>query len=110
MVAQIWTFAVSATGELHIFPDVEMPEADNVVCVPVRQDGDLVRIAASDLAAIRQLIGSETRNVLVPSGPNAADELEDLLTRIHVIAQARINQLRGDDDDGDDAPPPPGMR
>lgn len=82
-----------------------MPAAGNVVRVPVRVDGDVVRIAPADLSALRQLIGTETREVIVSTGPHAADELEDLLTRIHAIAQARIDQLRGDDDG--DAPPAP---
>ena len=105
MTENFWTFAVDVTGELHIWRDVEMPAAVNVVRVPVRVDGDLVRIAPADLSALRQLIGTETRNVYLPSGPGAADELEDLLTRIHAIAQARIDELRGDDDD--DEPPAP---
>lgn len=105
MTENFWTFAISANGELHIWRDVEMPAASNLVRVPVRVDGDLARIAPADLAALRQLIGTETRDVMVPTGPHAADELEDLLTRIHAIAQARIDQLRGDDDG--DAPPAP---
>ncbi len=103
-----WTFAISATGELHVWRGIEMPTASNVIRVPVRIDGDLVRIAPADLSAIRQLIGEETREVIVSSGPHAADELENLLTQIHVIAQARIDELRGDADE--DAPPAPGAR
>lgn len=105
MTENFWTFAVDINGELHIWRDVEMPPAGNVIRVPVRVDGDLVRIAPADLAALRQLIGTETRNVYVPSGPVAADELENLLTRITTIAQDRIDELRGDDDE--DAPPAP---
>lgn len=101
-----WTFATSADGELHVWTDVEMPPADNVIRVPLRRDGHLVRIAAADLATIRQLIGTETRDVIVYSGPDAAYELEDLLTRIHAMAQSRIDELRGDDDD---EPPTPRM-
>ena len=108
VTGDFWTFAISATGELHIWPNIEMPSASNVVRVPVRLDGDIVRIADADLPALRHLIGDQTREVIVPSGPHAADELEDLLTRIHVIAQARIDELRGDADD--DTAPTPGMR
>lgn len=98
-----WTFAISVTGELHIWQDIEVPPASNVIRVPVRFDGELVRIAPDDLSALRQLIGVDTREVIVSAGPHAADELEDLLTRIHAIAQARIDELRGDPDD--DEPP-----
>lgn len=108
MAADFWTFAVGATGELHIWRDVEMPAAVNVVRVPVRLDGDLVRIAPADLSALRLLMGEETREVIVSAGQDAADELEDLLTRIHAIAQARIDVLRGDAEEDD--PPAPGMR
>ena len=107
MADDFWTFAISATGELHVWRDVEMPPAVNVVRVPVRRDGDLERIAAADLPALRQLISEETREVIVSSGPHAADELEDLLTQVHAIAQARINMLRGDEEE--DSPPAPGM-
>jgi hypothetical protein len=107
MANDFWTFAISVTGELHIWPDVEMPSASNLARLPIRIDGDLVRIAAADLPALRQLIGEETRQVVVSSGPPAADELENLLMQIHGIAKTRIDELRGDDDD--DAPPAPGM-
>ena len=105
MTESFWTFAVDVNGELHIWQDIEVPLASNVIRVPVRVDGDLVRIAPADLAALRQLIGTETREVIVSAGPHAADELEDVLTRIHAIAQARIDELRGDTDD--DEPPAP---
>lgn len=108
MTENFWTFAIDINGELHVWQDIEMPPASNVVRVPVRLDGDIVRIAASDLSALRQLIGQETREVIVSSGAaHAADELDDLLTRIHTIAQARIDELRGDAEE--DAPPAPGM-
>lgn len=107
MNENFWTFAVDVNGELHVWRGIEMPTAVNVVRMPVHLDGDLVRIAPADLFALRQLIGAETRNVYVPSGADAADELENLLTRITMIAQARIDQLRRDDDE--DAPPAPGM-
>lgn len=107
MADNFWTFAISDTGELHVWRGVDMPAAGNVVRVPVRKDGDFVRIAAADLEPLRQLIGTEVREVVVPSGPHAADELEDLLTKIHLIAQRRIDELRGDDDEERAAP---GMR
>jgi hypothetical protein len=101
MTENFWTFAIDINGDLHVWQDTEMPAAVNVVRVPVRLDGDLVRIAPADLAAIRHLVGQETREVIVPTGPHAADELEDLLTRINVIAQSRIDELRGDAEEGD---------
>lgn len=107
MTESFWTFAISADGELHVWHGIEMPPAINVVRVPVRVDGDLVRIAPGDLAALRQLIGEATREVFVSQGPHAADELEDLLTRINTIAQTRIDELRGDADE--DELPAPGM-
>jgi hypothetical protein len=107
VTGDFWTFAISATGELHVWQGIEMPAAVNVVHVSVSLDGDLARIAPADLSALRQLIGEETREVIARSGPDVADELEDLLTQIHRIAQARIDVLRGDDDE--DAPPAPGM-
>lgn len=108
MANDFWTFAIAESGELHVWQGIEMPTASNVVRVPVRIDGDLVRVAAADLSALRQLVGQETREVIVSSGPHAADELENLLTQIHVIGQARIDELRGYDDD--DASPAPGIR
>jgi hypothetical protein len=96
---EIWSFGLAENGELGVWPGIEMPDAGNVVRVPVRRDGDFVRISASDLPALRQLIGTETREIIVPTGPDAADELEDLLTKIHSIAQKRIDELRGDDDE-----------
>jgi hypothetical protein len=107
MADDFWTLAIADTGELHVWRGVEMPAAENVVRVPVRQDGDFVRVAASDLEPLRRLIGTDVREVIVPAGPTAADELEDLLTRIHEITQKRIDELRGDDDE---EPAAPGMR
>jgi hypothetical protein len=108
MADDFWTFAISDAGELHVWAGgEEMPEANNVVRVPVRVDGDFVRISADDLEPLRRLIGTEAREILVPTGPNTADELEDLLTKIHLIAQRRIDELRGDDDEG---PATPGMK
>jgi hypothetical protein len=103
----LWTFAIADNGELHVWRGTEMPAGDNVVRVPVRQDGDFVRISADDLEPLRRPIGTETREIVVPTGPHAADELEDLLTKIHLIAQRRIDELRGDDDEG---PATPGMK
>lgn len=103
---EIWSFGVAEDGELHVWRGTEMPDAGNVVRVPVVRDGDFVRIAAADLPALRQLIGTETREIIVPTGPDGADELEDLLSKIHAITQSRIDELRGDDDE---EPATPGM-
>ena len=93
----IWSFALAPSGELHII-DGELPSAANVVHVHINdRGGGLFVLDREALAPLRALLGQPTiREVVRHVAPQAADELEDALTRITQTMQRRIDELRGD--------------
>ncbi len=95
-IEETWSLAIGIDGELHVVIDAELPAASNVVRLRVRRDGDFIRFSKADMPALRRLIGTETREVLVLSGPAVADELESMLDKISSMMQARIDELSGD--------------
>lgn len=96
-----WSFAVAPlTGDLHIIPH-EMPEAENLVVVEIEERHGVHVIRAADAAALRALLGTPSiRQVIRHTGPDAADELDDMLTAITQLVERRTARLRGEDDDG----------
>lgn len=93
----IWSFALTDDGELHII-DGELPEADNVVHVHIVDRGQgLYVVDREALVPLRALLGQPSiKEVVRHVGPQAADELEDALSRITQTMQQRIDELRGD--------------
>ena len=93
-----WSFAVIDTGDLHILPHA-MPEAENLVVVEIEERAGVHVIRAADADELRRLLSSpEIRTVVRHAGPNAADELDDLLNAIHALVERRTTGLRGEDD------------
>lgn len=95
-----WSFAIEPiAGDLHIIPD-ELPEAENLVVVEISERHGVHVIRAADAIELRRLLGSpEIRRVVRHVGPDAADELDDMLTAIHALVERRTAKLRGEDDD-----------
>ena len=94
-----WSFAIEPiNGDLHILPH-EMPEADNLVVVEISERFGVHVIRAADAVALRRLLASpEIRTVVRHTSPDAADELDDMLTAITRLVERRTARLRGEDD------------
>jgi len=92
-----WSFALTDAGEIHIVHG-ELPEAENVVTIDIRDVGSGLRVVDREQAsALRKLLGTpSTREVVRQVGPHAADELEHLLATITLIVERRAAELRGE--------------
>lgn len=94
-----WSFAIVENGDLHIIPD-ELPAADNLVVVEISERAGVHVIRAADAVELRRLLASpEIETVVRHVGPDAADELDDLLTAISALVERRTARLRGEDDE-----------
>lgn len=95
----VWTFAIDIAGRLNIFPHGGFPEAENLIELHVNQRDGMFVVDAGQLEPLRQLLGKpEIVEVVRHAGPQAADELEDALTRITRELQGRIDRLRHEDE------------
>lgn len=94
-----WSFALTQHGDLHVIQH-EMPAAENLVVVDLEQRAGVYVIRAFDATALRRLLASpDITTVVRHAGPDAADELDDLLAAIHTLVERRTAKLRGDTDD-----------
>lgn len=96
-----WSFALEPiNGDLHIIPDA-LPPAENLVVVEIEERFGVHVIRAADAAPLRRLLASpEIVRVVQHASPDAADELDDLLTAITRLIEKRTARLRGEDGDG----------
>jgi hypothetical protein len=92
-----WSFALEPfAGELHIIPD-ELPPADNLLTVDLVERHGVYVIAADQAKALRELLGTHSiKEVVRHVCPDAAAELERLVTTIVDIADRRASELRGE--------------
>jgi hypothetical protein len=92
-----WSFALTGDGDLHILPH-EMPAAENLVVVDLIERDGMHVIKAADAAALRELLGTPLiRTVVQHTGPDVADELDDLLAAIQALVDNRTAKLRGEE-------------
>lgn len=91
-----WSFAILENGDLHIVPHA-MPDAENLVVVDIEQRDGMHVIRAADAVPLRELLGTPSiRTVTRDIGPQAADELESMLTAITELVERRQAALRGE--------------
>ena len=92
-----WSFALTDAGEVHIV-DGELPEAENVVVLDIRDAGAGLHVVDRESAMpLRKLLGTPSiREVIRRVGPHSADELEHLLATITGLVERRAAELRGD--------------